>query len=283
MGAYSNVKAGVTPTVAGPLFFAGRGTILGIKLTRRLESSPEWEHKLVLGLDHKEFRNDCEVGIFGSAGCGEAGASITLHPIGASYAGSMQRPAMQAQWNVSWSHNLPGGKRGSQADFTTARAESSSNYSVLRANASVQWPMDKWMLRLGGQMQESDDALVQAEQFGLGGAQSVRGYDERASSNDRGYAMNLELYTPELANWLNLDGSVRGLCFVDGGTLQRNRSLASETGETVSIHLTSVGIGLRASLGKNWTLSSDLGYILDATSTRERGSQRAHFNLSGTF
>ena len=139
------------------------------------------------------------------------------------------------------------------------------------------------MLRLGAQLQETDDALVQAEQFGLGGAQSVRGYDERASSNDRGYGMNLELYTPELASWLNLNGSVRGLCFIDGGTLARNHRLPSETGETIVNRLRSIGIGLRASIGKTWTLSSDLGYVIDAASNRERSAQRAHFNLIGTF
>lgn len=283
MFAYSNVKAGLTQTVAGQLFFAGKGSVFGIKLTRRLESLPEWEHKLSLGLDIKDFRNDCALGVFGSAGCGEAGASITLHPITASYGGSLAKPAMQAQWNLSWSQNLPGGGRSSHEDFTAARNQATSYFSVLRASGSVQWPLSQWMLRLGGQFQDSDDALVTAEQFGIGGAQSVRGYDERAASNDRGYSMNLELYTPELANLLNLKGTVKGLFFLDSGTLARNRRLPSETGETVAIRLTSIGIGLRASLGKAWTVSSDLGHIIDATSSRERASQRVHFNLSGTF
>lgn len=283
MAAYSNVKAGVTQTVAGPLFFAGKGNVFGVKMTRRLESQPEWEHKLSLGLDYKDFRNDCAVGTFGSAGCGEAGASIAVHPITAGYAGSLVRPTLQAQWNVSLSHNLPGGTRGGAADFTAARAESTPHFNVLRANGSMQWPLSNWMLRLGAQLQETDDALVQAEQFGLGGAQSVRGYDERAASNDRGYATNLELYTPELAQRLNLNGSVRALFFIDSGTLSRNRTLASETGETVVTRLRSAGIGLRASLGKYWSLSTDVGYVIDATSSRENASLRTHFNLSGTF
>ncbi|CAB1367489.1 ShlB/FhaC/HecB family hemolysin secretion/activation protein [Denitratisoma oestradiolicum] len=285
MMAYSNVKAGVTPTVVGSLFFAGEGAIFGIKLTRRLESLPEWEHKLSLGLDIKDFRNECALGVFGAAGCGEAGASIALHPVTVGYSGGLVQPAMQAQWNLSWSRNLPGGGRGGREDFITARALSNPHFSVLRAGASAQWPlMSQWMLRLGGQLQDTRDALVMAEQFGVGGAQSVRGYAERAASNDRGYSMNLEFYTPDLSNWLNVsNASLRGLLFLDSGTLFRNRRLATETGETAGTRLTSVGIGLRASLGKNWSIVSDLGHVMETTSGRAQGAQHVHFSLNGTF
>lgn len=284
MAAYSNVKAGVTATVAGPLFFAGEGRIFGAKLTHRLDSAPESEHKLGLGFDIKDFRNDCSLGAFGAAGCGEAGASIRLRPITFSYSGSHARPAWLAQWSASYSRNISGGRGGREHDFAAARGRANPDFNIFRASASAQAPLDQWMLHLGGQWQETRDALVLAEQFGLGGAQSVRGYAERAASNDRGYVGNIEIYTPELAQRFEIPGlSLKAVGFMDRGVARRNHRLPEETGATAETWLSSVGVGLRATLGKTWSLNLDVGHVMESTAGRDRGNQRAHFSLSGAF
>ena len=68
--AHSTVNNGTTATTAGPLTFTGRGTIVGLRANRHLARIGEYDHQLTLGLDRRDYRDDCAIGDFGAAGCG---------------------------------------------------------------------------------------------------------------------------------------------------------------------------------------------------------------------
>ena len=51
--------------------------------------------------------------------------------------------------------------------------------------------------RLDGQW--SDEPLIPGEQFGIGGARSVRGYEEREASGDSGFFVSAELISKPTA------------------------------------------------------------------------------------
>ncbi len=137
----------------------------------------------------------------------------------------------------------------------------------------------EWQVRAIINGQYTNDALIPGEQFGAGGATSVRGFDEREISNDSGINGNLEVYSPQLCQ--NVDWQCRVLGFYDTARATRNNALP---GEFKLITISSIGIGARVAFRKNVDLQMDLGHVLraEATATR-RGDNRLHVRLSLTF
>jgi len=92
-----------------------------------------------------------------------------------------------------WRKNIPGGSDGTDEDFQK-RARASE--WVLRATAvagrfNYVWA-SKNDLQFRANLVRSNtrDALVAPEQFGIGGADSIRGFNERYASNDRGIGLH---------------------------------------------------------------------------------------------
>ena len=114
---------------------------------------------------------------------------------------------------------------------------------------------------------------MSGEQFGIGGPDTVRGYDLRELANDRGMAAQLELYTPDFARNVGLSDSykLRLLGFFDYGSVSRVDPLPDETTEA---SIKSAGIGLRLGYRKSVVLRLDLAQILKDTAIHDAGSQR---------
>ena len=93
--------------------------------------------------------------------------------------------------------------------------------------------------------------LISGEQFGVGGANSVRGYNERDVSDDKGLQATAEVYTPNFAKTLNIEGDIRALFFYDTGQVSRN---LPQPGETTSSSISSFGVGIRLNYMNNLKL-----------------------------
>ena len=102
--------------------------------------------------------------------------------------------------------------------------------------------------------QYSPDLLISGEQFGLGGAYSLRGFEEREVTGDKGMQATVEVYAPPLKYKVQLLG------FVDGGVL--NVGSGDKTGVR-SESLASIGLGLRWSWGNNLGVSFDAAYVVE--------------------
>jgi hemolysin activation/secretion protein len=100
--------------------------------------------------------------------------------------------------------------------------------------------------------------------FGIGGADSVRGFLEREHANDKGHRGSLELYTPDIGRtWL--DGlRLRALGFYDFGWVKRVHPTPSEI---FSTGISSAGVGVRASLGSDTSLRLDYAKVIDSSQT----------------
>ncbi|HRQ89208.1 MAG TPA: BamA/TamA family outer membrane protein, partial [Bacteroidia bacterium] len=97
------------------------------------------------------------------------------------------------------------------------------------------------------------------------------GYEEHEANVDRGYVLNAELRTPALS--LQKAGEVQFLVFVDHGG---GRSVDRLPGEG-DVSMTSVGPGLRWTLGENVSLRFDYGFQLeDSGAGLGMGDSRAH-------
>ena len=288
IAAYSDVNAGSTETVAGPMSFSGKGHTYSARYNHYFPLAGEYTSRLTTALDYRSSTNDCSVGSFGSAGCGSAGADTTVHPVGLTYSGAWNKPSLVADFSITAAHNISGGSHGSDADFEASRPSptgqggASADYSVYQLSGSILTilPQD-WRFRVAARGQYSPDALLASEQFGLAGANAVRGFTEREAARDKGYFTNIEIYTPNLVSALGVAaGSLRLLAFVDHAQ-GRNEELAGESASPIS--LGSVGAGLRYDFSNMVTARFDLARVIDGTDTTNAGSSRGHLSVIVTF
>lgn len=273
VAAYSDNKSNaVSP--AGPLFFAGKGVYAGARLNQALPSRGEYRHKLIYGIDYKDFNNSCSIAGIELDNCG----TITDVPLSVSYLGQLARPAYQAGAGISYFRNIPGGRHG-QAERYGSRPR---NWQALRGSAYLNLPLGDWQWRTTVNGQAASDALIPSEQFGAGGAASVRGYDERSTAGDRGLSANLEVYTPELIKAGNRH-SLRALLFYDAAWVRN-----SDDAPLAASHLASAGLGLRYSFDKSVSLRCDAGAVQVATppgnsAARTRNNGFVHFAFQYSF
>lgn len=283
--AYSNVDAGTTNTLQGPLTFSGSGTILGFKLTRPQFLADGASRQYSLGVDWRDYDNECALGAFGAAGCGSSGADVSLLPLtlGISQRANLRGHVVQGGMRLTT--NLGAGPHGDSADLQTARTGARLHYRILRANAGVTRPIfSDWLVNLRGSLQYSPDALVSSEQFRIAGSGAVRGYEESSIANDKGAYFNLELHTPQREapfGWK--DAKLRGLVFLDAGRVSRNHILPADTPDTRRASLAGLGAGIRLNYRKNWNLDFDWGFALKDAGTQSAGDNNVYLRLNGTF
>ena len=273
-GSSSDVDSGTVSTGTFNLQVSGRGQVWGGRYNHNLARSGTLEGKLMAGLEQKVYQNS-----LGYQGL-QLGNNITVQPFSLGYSGELQGAASSTGFYVTALGNLPGGS--SPADFARSRSAASSSYSVLRYGASHQQalPLD-WQLRLLFNGQMSSDALVPGEQFGVGGAASVRGLTERAVADDQGQLLNIELYTPSLCPaHLDAAAQCRLLAFYDAGHVSRNHALAGERNDAT---VASVGLGLRLMDGKHLTLQLDVGQVVTASDSQAAGDSRVHLKMNLSY
>ena len=284
IAAYSDVSAGTAQTVAGPLTFSGKGTVYGLRYNQLLARRGEYSHRIVYGLDHRAYKNDCALGDFGAAGCGPAAVNVTVRPLSVAYSGNWSRPGRISDFYVALSRNMPGAANGQESDFNAARPSpiggdgAPSRYTILRLGASTVNAFESnWQVRAAVSAQYTEDALVSGEQFGISGASTVRGFLEREIVRDTGYIANLELYSPNVAGKLVPgEGNLRGLLFYDIGRAAFN-PLDGETAQHVSI--ASVGAGFRWNIQRNFNMRFDWARVMDAGGSKNAGDFRGHLSV----
>lgn len=288
IAAYSDTDAGTTSTVAGPLTFSGKGHVYSARYNHYLPRQGDFTSKIVAGFDHREYLNNCSLGAFGAAGCGPAAFDITVHPVSLTYNGTLTKSAQVVDFSATLVRNIPGGSRGGAADFNNVRPSpiggtgARADYTILRLNGSLSGILpENWQYRFAANAQHTADALVSGESFGLVGASSVRGFLEREVSSDKGYVLNAEIYTPELAAKISMEsGSFRLLGFIDHSSGQVV-PLAGETASRTTAG--SIGAGLRFAYSKNLMAKLDWARVTQGAGNRVAGSDRAHFSVVGIW
>lgn len=273
---YSDVDSGSVLAGIFNLQVSGRGTVFGGRYNQLLRRIGDYESRLTYGLDYKQFQNN--VALQGV----QLGNDVTVHPLSVAYTGVLGTADGEFSAGVTALRNIPGGDKGGSADFNRVRAGASDSYSLLRYNAgySRSLPND-WQMRFALSGQYTHDALVPGEQFGAGGATTVRGFAERDISNDVGHLASAELYTPNFcAGWQTVAAQCRAVAFYDTAQVRRNDPLP---GEQTKASIGSVGIGLRVGIAKYMTLQMDYGHVVDAGLTQAKGDKRLHFRLGLTY
>jgi hemolysin activation/secretion protein len=272
-GVHSDIDAGSVAAGIVNLAVSGKGAIYGARYNRNLARTGRYDGRLVFGIDYRAYKND--VRLLGL----QLGNDVTVHPVSAGYAAKWTLAHTDLNLNVTAFHNLPGGSHGSDEDIRRARAGASGNYTVVRYGAGAAHAFaGDWQARVGINGQYTRDSLVPREQFGIGGADSVRGFTEREIADDRGYAGSVELYTPNLCARIERAAfQCRMLAFHDSAQISRNHPLPGErTDETIS----SAGIGLRFGLDRLLSAQLDVGRVMNAGGLQNKGDHRIHFLMN---
>ncbi|MBV8605558.1 MAG: ShlB/FhaC/HecB family hemolysin secretion/activation protein [Pelomonas sp.] len=286
IAAYSDVDGGTTSTAAGPLQFSGKGHVFGVHLGGALPRVGELSQRLTGAIDYRAYLNSCAIVGLPAGACGSAGASVSVSPWSIEYAlqlGGANPLALQ----ISFASNAGVfGPHGNAADFGAVRPGAPVAYTVVRANGLAQIALPAhWQIQLRGAAQSSADALVPGEQFGLGGANAVRGYEEREVTGDQALLGSGELRGPDLGPlgagvWFGARGleHLQLLAFGDAGRVWNHLGAAC-LGSEVQCTLASAGLGARlagrAGAG-GWQLRLDLAEALKAGTLTARHSRFLH-------
>ncbi len=250
----------------------------GIPLPRILGVDSE----VTAGFDYKNADNNLE---FGGTNVFARPTEIGQFSLG--YHGAVNDPYGQTTFGVTGVYS-PGGlfNHNNDTDFGLTRFNGTkANYYYVRLDGErdtkLPWGFT-WVLK--GTIQLTDDALLPSEQIGVGGYSTVRGYEERLANGDHGWVINNELRTPA---WRisNITGdpetgdNLQFLIFYDAGSASFAYSL---TTDPIHNDLSSVGAGLRFTVGRNATLRLDYGYQLSDRELSGR-HQRGHVGFQLNF
>jgi hemolysin activation/secretion protein len=288
LAGYSSVNSGA---VLDNFTVSGKGTVFGLRYTQMLGRIDAYEHRIALGLDYRAYKNSV---IFGNTGDSQV-PDITVRPISLTYLGRFSQVGRDLSFNVSYSQNIPGGKNGDQDTFIgtvdstgaplkfPARAEARASYSIWRAGlAFSQLLPSDFILRAVANAQQTHDLLIPGEQFGMGGADSVRGYYERETANDVGRRFSLEGYGPDFGSWIGTNWRARALVFADTARGEDNTRVRDP--EHPVNKLGSYGLGFRANQGKSLAFRLDVARVTEDAGTRlKKGDYRAHAAVAYSF
>jgi hemolysin activation/secretion protein len=129
--------------------------------------------------------------------------------------------------------------------------------------------------------QYADSPLVTNEQFGIGGASSVRGYFQSEAVGDDGYSVSSELRSPSIAPYIApFIDEWRFFGFVDAG-MTRLRATSAE--QIATYRLVSTGGGTRIQILDHFTGELSFGVALRDAATTRKGDWRTLFSAKGEF
>ena len=172
--------------------------------------------------------------------------------------------------------------------MTGARRNSDRHFAILSISANHSQYLDEkrvQQLRSTLRWILPNERLVPAKMTSFGGMYSVRGYDEYEIIADGGilasvqYEFDLIRHSSAVEQEIIADQKLRKLAplvFVDYG---RSKIIKRVAGEKRHEELASVGTGLTAEIGNNFSAAVYYGYPLIATDDTRRGKGRFNFSL----
>jgi hemolysin activation/secretion protein len=277
IGGYSDVNSG---TLQNLFSVSGSGTIFAFRYNQQLPRIGDYEQRISYGLDYRAYQN--RVAQVAAPG-GSTVPDITVHPVNVFYSGQWRKPGADVSFYLYAAQNVfAHGNDASDSDFKASRARAKAAYRIYRYNVSYlrALPGDfQGKIALTGQ--ETRHALVSGEQFGLGGADNVRGFLEREIANDRGQRLNAELTSPDLAALMKFEKvRARLAAFYDWGHVSRR---FPQPGESIKENIAAAGFGVRIAATTNYALRLDVARVLEAGGSQNRGDWKAHVLVSAQF
>ena len=263
-----------------------------------LPDNPLRELKLSVGVVRRYVKDHLEVTSEGGHYRLEAN-EVTVMPFSLALAYTQKKPDSLHGLNFATVEALynAGDFMGTsdEEEMKLQRTAADADYMIIRAQVARLQMLDFGGLKTGAPMffvkasgQWSDGPLIPAEQMGLGGNGSVRGYATREYLGDQGVAGTLELRSPitlgfftrKIPAWFGAtasaskdgakakgddtpDDRLQGVLFADAGYIRIEDPLPGEEDDKT---LYSVGLGARLAISSTFQVTCDVGFPLEETS-----------------
>ena len=154
----------------------------------------------------------------------QLGVDVCSRPLTLAYHGRFDGTASAAAVGLQYARNLGGGSDNNEGAYVANRVGAGRRWEAWRYNLDGARRIAPVTLNLRMRGQFANEPLVPGEQFGFGGATSVRGLREREVSGDYGYTIALEAVAP--LPWEDFSA----LVFFDRGVARRKNSQPGEWG-----------------------------------------------------
>jgi hemolysin activation/secretion protein len=252
----------------------GNGEIYGGRLIAELPGRPGFFHSLSAGVDYKHFEQSLSLN-----NTLVSSSPVSYWPFAASYSGYWIGKNYRTQLDAALNWHFRGMGSG-EVEFDSRRYEANGNYAYLRGLVSHEHDLGLgFRLRAVLQGQATGNALVDSEQFAMGGLTTVRGYLESQVVGDSAVGGTLELQSPSLLRWMKRDEhELRLIVFTDAGSVFVNDPLPEQIDQ---FDLWSYGFGATAKI-TDWLQGSVvLGFPLISQPDRGVGDPLLTFRIWG--
>lgn len=259
---YASVSGNIT-AAGGSMGYQAAGYSAGARYVHNLEPFGDYKHNLSAGLDYRLIETETKIT-----------PDYSLTPLSIAYGGSLLRPEAQTRFALSYARNLGFANKGSTARLL-ANGGQDKQYDVARASISHNLNLKGgWDVLLAANGQWTNEPLPGAEDFGVGGAASVRGFEEREIAGETGVRAGVEVTTPVVLKRGN--AALRLVGFADFG------QVADELAGTDTA-VASAGLGARLRIGDTALIKVDAAYVLDGGGVRDEDPGRIHASLVWGF
>lgn len=262
---------------AGDMNVLGSGNIYGLRSIFSLPARENLFHSFTLGADYKDFGESLTL-----LGADSINTPIRYVPMMAQYSATLPDTEGMTQFNLGLNFALRGLLGNRDADFENKRYKAHANYFVFKGDMQRAQNLPRgWSLSGKIEAQIASQPLISNEQFGAGGAESVRGYLESERMGDNALRGSLELRAP------NLLGGGEGpanqfypLAFLEGAALGLRDPLP---GQTPRFTLSSAGFGLRLKSLNGLTFDIDVAHPFKNGAYTLAGDNHVHARLAYGF
>jgi hemolysin activation/secretion protein len=173
--------------------------------------------------------------------------------------------------------------RASALQAITGSAESTGHWIVLTPSFSHTFELiTNWSTTVRADGQWASEPLISNEQFGAGGVNSVRGYQEGEVFGDTGWHVSMEEQSPPHTFGMiqgRIPLIIRGTIFTDYAQVY----LLDPLGRDANQDLWGTGIGCVSSIGSSWETRLLLSVPLISTTTTSAYRPYFSFSLTAQF
>ncbi|NBQ55623.1 MAG: ShlB/FhaC/HecB family hemolysin secretion/activation protein [Verrucomicrobia bacterium] len=280
-GAYSGSSAEVSPNST----LNGSSWQVSARYNAPLPMIFEYTHELYGGFDFKQASNSLLI-YNTSIGAGGGFGTYNVFQLTAGYSGNIPDPIGSTSFEVAGFYS-PGGV-GSLNDTDTyhqvvPNADPDYGYGKLNLKRGFILPMNFSLTgAFNGQITTSN--LMPTEQYGLGGYNTVRGYDERVANGDDAWVVNVEFRTPpgsiaKIFDNQEIEDRIQFLAFWDYGYVGFSNPSPGQS----STYLMGVGPGLRYNIDRFVSVQFDWGWQLKQTPPGSKANNRAEISATISY
>jgi len=285
-GSYVDINADLPASFAG-FDETGLNYQAALRYSVPLPLTKSYQHEFSIGLDFKHNKNDL---LFNSATAFQTETDVSQLAVG--YNSSLSDRWGRTSFGLQGYYS-PGGLVGKNEneDFNGQHQGATADYLYGRLTVErvtrLAWDCS-FLLR--GVAQVASGNLIPSEQLGIGGYNTVRGYEEREANADQGFVGSAELRSPSfrvlgrVSKW-KLEDQLQFLGFFDYGYV-KNVHLATDESPSHS-DLESVGAGLRYTVNRYLAVRFDYAYRLVGSgvvgASGEKTGSRAHVGAIISF